>query len=73
MSFFEIADLTWNSFEETYNIPRTEIVEVSNIFRHICRLFVHMDDLELWDTNRMNVTYYHITAQKIWQKLTYAN
>lgn len=74
MPYFEITDLDWNFFEETYNIPRTEIVEVTNIFRHICRLFVLKTDLNLWNTKRTNwenfrnveINYYHITDRKIW-------
>lgn len=74
IAYFEIADLDWNLFEEKYNILRTEMVEVTNIFRHICRLFVLKNDLNLWNTKRTNpenfinveINYYHITDRKIW-------
>jgi hypothetical protein len=77
MPYFEITDLDWNLFEEKYNIPRTETVEVTNIFRHICRLFVLKTDLDLWNTKWANwekfinveINYYHIADKKIWSNL----
>lgn len=78
MAYFEITDLDWNLFEEKYNISKTEMVEVTNIFRHMCRLFVLKTDLNLWNTIRENgkffingkINYYHITNKKEWSNLT---
>ncbi len=78
MPYFEITDLDWNLFEEKYNIQKTDVVEVTNIFRHICRLFVLKNDLNLWNEKRnnwenfknVNVNYYHITNEKIWTNST---
>lgn len=69
MSYFEISNFDWELFEEKYNIPRTKMVEVTNIFRHICRLFVLETDVNLWNTKKNNlenveINYYHITDKK---------
>ena len=88
MSYFEIDDLDWNSFEEKYNILRTEMVEVPNTFRHICRLFVSKYDLDAWNVlkydldswnkrrdnfTNVEINYYHINEQKKWNKLIFTN
>ena len=73
MPYFEITDLDWNLFEEKYNISKREIVEVPNIFRHICRLFVRKTDLNLWNAKReenVKINFYHITDKKIWSNPT---
>lgn len=71
MPYFEITDLDWTLFEENYNIPRTEMVEVVNIYRHICRLFVLNSDLNLWNRispnwENVGINCYHITNEKKW-------
>jgi hypothetical protein len=77
----ELTDLDWNLFEGKFNILRTDVVEVPNIFRHICRLFVLKIDLNLWNEKKANkekcmnveINYYEITDKKIWYKSTLKN
>ena len=75
MSYIEINDADWKVFEDTYSIPRTEMVEVNNIFRHRCRLFVVKVDARLWkfmindmkgfrDIGNEEITYYHYAENK---------
>lgn len=67
MPFLEVTDLYWDKFEEEFNIPRSNVVRVKNLFRHICQLYVMKNDLELWNevqTNKENkteITYYEFT------------
>lgn len=75
MSYFEVTDLDWESFENEFGLIRTDVSEVKNIFRHICKLYVHNDDVQLWNiacinssTNNSTITYYHITDKKKWHK-----
>ncbi len=78
MTYFEITDLDWNLFEEKYNISRTEIVEVNNIYRTVCRLFVHKPDLNLWKEKTKNweqfkhieINFYKKTNTNTWVKMT---
>lgn len=55
---FELNDLHWNMFEEKFSMPKTDVTEVNNIFRHICRLYVANSDLELWNSKTKNVEIY---------------
>ncbi len=80
MPYFEITDLDWNLFEEKYNIQKTEIIEVDNVFRHMCRLFVLKSDLNLWNEKptcnkldnlkNVKVNFYRITNEKKWTNST---
>ena len=45
----EITDEYWQLFEHTFNIRRDEVVSVRNIFKHKCKLFVHKDDVDVWN------------------------
>ncbi len=45
----QITDEYWNLFEQTFNIPRTDVVNVRNIYKHKCGLYVHKDDLDKWN------------------------
>ena len=67
MPYFEITDSEWDSFEAKFNILRTDVVEVANIFRSPGRIFVLRTNLELWNQKKANreqfrnvpVTFYH--------------
>jgi hypothetical protein len=48
----EITDEYWSLFEQTFNIDRSDVVNVRNHFRHECKLFVHKDDLDAWNYKR---------------------
>jgi hypothetical protein len=45
----DITDEYWALFEQKFNIARTDVVNVKNIYRHRCSLFVHKDDLDAWN------------------------
>jgi hypothetical protein len=45
----EISDEQWILFEQTFNVAKTDVVNVRNHFRHKCQLFVHKDDLNAWN------------------------
>ena len=47
MSYFEVSDLDWELFEKKFNITKTEVIEIKNIFRHICRLYVLKNYLQI--------------------------
>jgi hypothetical protein len=46
---YDITDLDWNLFEEKYNISRTEMVEIDNIYNNKSTYIVHKNDLNLWN------------------------
>lgn len=48
----EITSEYWTLFEQTFNIARTDVVNVKNIYKHRCKLFVHKDDLDAWNYKR---------------------
>lgn len=77
--YFDATDLDWELFENQFNIPRSNVVEVNNIYRHICKLYVMKDDLELWNDIRSNkenkteITFYRLMHENKWSKNTYKN
>jgi len=79
MSFFEVTDLDWELFEDKFNILRSNVVEVKNMFRTICKLYVINDDLQLWNDIRSNpenkteITYYKLMHGHKWYKNVYKN
>jgi hypothetical protein len=44
-----LLDIDWNAFEDTFQLSQKDVTEVSNMFRHICRLFVKNDDLSTFN------------------------
>lgn len=80
MASIVIEEKDWATFEEEYSILRTEVVEVKNVFRHICRLFVLKSDLSLWNEKicegnfeKIKVNYYEIkkrsaNSSNLWVK-----
>lgn len=74
MSYFEATNLDWELFEDKFNILRSNVVEVKNIFRHMCRLYVIADHLQLWNDiqsnpeNKTEITYYELTNGNKWYK-----
>ena len=80
MSIFGIkeTDLVWESFENEFHVPRSNVVEVNGIFRHPCRLYVDKDDLKLWDDrhnpeNADKISYYELTTNGKWIRRIYKN
>lgn len=77
MSYFEVTELDWNLFETKFNILRSDVIEVNNIYRHICRLFVNKNDLQLWNDiqsnrdNKTEITYYKLEQGNKWYMNTY--
>lgn len=56
-----ISDLEWTTFTEKYGLSKYDVVKVPNIFRHPCEIFVHKNDVTLWNEKKTNtwVYYYH--------------
>jgi hypothetical protein len=44
----------WNTFEHLFSIPRSEMVEVKNVYRTLCNLYVKKTDLQLWENKQQN-------------------
>jgi hypothetical protein len=75
----EVNEFDWDDFEQQFEgTKRTDVSEVMNIYRHPCKLFVHNNDLNLWNskiksnnTDNMicNINVYEITHKKKWVKL----
>jgi hypothetical protein len=49
MSSINITDLDWNLLETKYNVSLTNIIEVQNIFKPDCNIFIPSDCLHLWN------------------------
>lgn len=45
----EITDFDWLNFEKNYMVSRYELVELENIYRHPCRIFVKKSDLPIYE------------------------
>lgn len=76
MSYFEATVFDWNLFEETFNISRSNVVEVNNVFRYICRLYVHKNDVQLWNNrdyldNKTELIYYELMHGNKWYRNAY--
>jgi hypothetical protein len=68
--YFIVTDLDWELFEQQFNIPRTDVIEVNNIYRHVCKLFIlKKTDLQLWK-DKNNVTVYELVDGNKWIKNT---
>jgi len=64
MVYFEITDLDWKHFENQFpDITRADVIEVSNFFRHQCRIFILKTMLEQWNNDDNTVSYYRVTKQ----------
>jgi len=64
MVYFEITDLDWRQFETQFtDITRADVIEVSNFFRHQCRIFILKNMLEQWNNDDHTVSYYRVTKQ----------
>ena len=62
MVYFEITDLDWKQFETQFSdICRGDVIEVSNFFRHQCRIFILKTMLEQWNNDDYTVSYYYVT------------
>ena len=63
----DISDLDWNLFEEQFQISKDDVIEVKNIFRHVCRLFVNKSDLELWNEKYSNFENVKVNIYEIYK------
>jgi hypothetical protein len=64
MVYFEITDLDWIQFENQFtDICRADVIEVSNFFRHQCRIFILKTMLEQWNNDDHTVSYYRVTKK----------
>jgi len=64
MVYFEITDLDWTHFENQFtDITRADVIEVSNFFRHQCRIFILKNMLEQWNNDDYTVSYYRVTKK----------
>jgi hypothetical protein len=64
MVYFEITDFDWIQFENEFtDITRSEVIEVSNFYRHQCRIFILKTMLEQWNNDDQTVSYYRVTKQ----------
>ena len=78
MANFKLTNLDWDSFEKQFNILRTDIVEVSHMFRSNSRVYSLNSDLKIWDEKRANsefnknakIIFYYINDKMIWRKTT---
>ena len=52
---WKIKDTEWNMFEQQFpNIKKTDVIEVDNVLKHMCKLFVHKNDLQKWNQKIKN-------------------
>lgn len=68
----------WEAFEHIFNLSREDVVQVKNIFRHPCKLYVLKTDAVNWDweqninDDKINVYFYHLGLDaknnKFWSK-----
>ncbi len=76
-SKMNIDETDWKLFEDTYSMPRTDVVEVRNIFKHRCKIFVQKEDVGIWnyminnmkkfrDIGCIQFPYYYYTSQLKW-------
>ena len=64
MVYFEITDLDWIQFETQFtDITRADVIEVSNFFRHQCRIFILKNMLDQWNNDEHTVSYYRVTKK----------
>ena len=64
MVYFEITDLDWIQFETQFtDITRADVIEVSNFFRHQCRIFILKNMLDQWNNDDHTVSYYRVTKK----------
>ena len=64
MVYFEITHLDWIQFETQFtDITRADVIEVSNFFRHQCRIFILKNMLEQWTNDDHTVSYYRVTKK----------
>ena len=45
------------------DICRADVIEVTNFFRHQCRIFILKNMLEQWNNDDYTVSYYRVTKQ----------
>jgi hypothetical protein len=43
-----VTDSDWDLFEEHFNILRNDMVEVPNRYRHVCKLYVKKEQIDLY-------------------------
>ena len=72
-SNLEITNMDWIEFEKKFNISRTDVIEIKNIFRHVCKLFILKTDETLWNCNQRNqeIMLYELVPNHKWYKFTY--
>lgn len=79
---FEITDSDWDAFESKFKVSRSTVVEVRNCFRHVCKIYVNQDDLQLWNEVLSNkddereVSYYTCMPynnENRWSKVQHVN
>ncbi len=60
-----ITDLDWVDFEKRFSINRADVVEIKNMYRHPCKLFVRKEHLDEWKNN-LNIDIFEITTTHKW-------
>jgi hypothetical protein len=72
MAYFEITNEDWLNFENEFtNVTRNDVIEVSNIFRHPCRIFIQRTLISQWNNVDFETSYYHVTKNNnicLWVK-----
>jgi hypothetical protein len=64
MVYFEITHLDWIQFETQFtDITRADVIEVSNFFRHQCRIFILKNMIDQWNNDDHTVSYYRVTKK----------
>lgn len=52
-----VSDMDWELFEQQFkSVKRTDVIEVPNIFRHMCKLYVKVEDKEKWNSRIFDKT-----------------
>lgn len=44
----------WKIFESKFNVSKEDVVQVKNIFRHHCKLYIFKSDVIYWDQKYVN-------------------
>lgn len=60
MNISEPIDTEWLALKEKYNILKTDLVRVPNIYRHICILYVFKADFPLWVQKQDDIHHYDL-------------
>ena len=62
MAYFEITHNDWLMFEREFpNVTRNDVIEVTNIFRNPCRIFILKSLIYQWNNYDFETQYFHVT------------